>query len=92
MKPGDKPWLISIVYPGKLHEIASDKWWHSTYVMKTLYFMQRDMSDLANYAWLDTHEEFLREAFENDGLPQTVFIKDGKPYYVPWHAIGINKF
>ena len=69
MKPGDKPWLITIVYPGELDEIASDKWWHSTYVMKTLYFMQRDLSDLANYAWLDTHEEFLREAFENDGLP-----------------------
>ena len=45
MKQGDKPWLVTIVYPGKLNEIASDKWWHSTYVMKTLYFMQRDLSD-----------------------------------------------
>ena len=59
--------------------------------MKTLYFLQRDYSDWANYAWMDTHEEFLREAFENDGLPQTIFIKDGKPYYVPWSAIGYNK-
>ena len=38
MKKGDKPWLISIVYPGK---VGSDNnhWWHSTHVMKSLYFL-----------------------------------------------------
>ena len=33
----------------------------------------------------------MREAFENDGLPQTIFIKDGKPYYMPWNAVGFNR-
>ena len=38
MKPGDKPWLISIVYPGK-RDGDVNKWWHSTHVMKSLYFL-----------------------------------------------------
>ena len=69
MKSGDKPWLISIVHPGLLSDITSEKWWHSTYVMKSLYFLQRDFSDRAIYAYLNTNDELLREAFENDGLP-----------------------
>ena len=46
---------------------------------------------MAIYGWINTNDEYLREAFENDGLPQTIFIKDGKPYYMPWTAIGYNK-
>ena len=69
MKPGDKPWLISIIHPGKVETLKNSNWWHSTYVLKSLYFMQRDFSDLANYGYIDTNDEFLREAFENDGLP-----------------------
>ena len=69
-KPGDKPWLISIVYWGRVEKSEkSSNWWHSTYVMKSLYFLQRDFSDLANYGYINTNDEFLREAFENDGLP-----------------------
>jgi hypothetical protein len=39
-KKGDKPWWIAIVAPG-----VESGFWHSTYVMKTLYFLQRDYSD-----------------------------------------------
>lgn len=90
MKPGDKPWLITIVYPG---EQRGDKsmWWHSSHVMKSLQFLQTDFDDFANYGFINTHEEHLREAFENDGLPQTIFIKDGKPYYMPWVEMGYNR-
>ena len=68
MKPGDKPWLISIVYPANTGG-QKDIWWHSTHVMKSLYFLQTDHSDLAYYAYINTHDELLREAFENDGIP-----------------------
>ena len=46
---------------------------------------------MANYAYINTHDELLRETFENDGIPQTVFIKNGKTYYMPWAAIGYNR-
>lgn len=82
----EKPWLISIVVAGQ-----DTPWWHSTYIMKTLYFLQRDYSDRANYGYIDSKDEFLREAFENDGLPQTVYIKGGKVYYLNWQMLGINR-
>ena len=70
MKPGDKPWLLTIVHPGELSKLkGGENWWHSTHCMKSLYFLKRDYEDWANYGYINTHDEFLREAFENDGLP-----------------------
>lgn len=43
--------------------------WHSTYVMKTLYFLVRDFGDKVNCGYINTHDEEMREIFENDGLP-----------------------
>ena len=58
MKPGDKPWLICIVAEKHINFVQS------TYIMKTLYFLQRDFSDKANYAFVEAHDEFIREAFD----------------------------
>ena len=58
MKPGDKPWLICIVAEKHIN------FFQSTYIMKTLYFLQRDFSDKANYAFVEAHDEFIREAFD----------------------------
>ena len=81
---GSKPWVISIInrpVNGKVSE-------YSTFMMKTLYFLQQNFKEDFNVAWLDTHDEYLREAFDNDGLPQTVYIRDGKPYYLPWDTMS----
>jgi len=64
MKKGDTPWWVVIVAPG-----VESGYWHSSYVMKTLYFLKRDYPDKVNCAYINTHDEGLRELFENDGLP-----------------------
>ena len=60
--------------------------------MKTLYYMARDYSDLANYGIIYSTDEYLREAFENVGLPQSIYIKDGKPYYIDYISVGLNRY
>lgn len=71
-KKGDKPWWVVIIVPG-----TKTKFWHSTYVMKTLYFLNRDYPEEANYGFIDTNDEYLREVFDNSGIPQSMYIKDG---------------
>ena len=77
MQPGDKPWFIAFVLPGL--DTGSNV---STHCMKTLYFLQKYHSEEVNVGYFTTKDdETLREVFENAGLPQSIYIKDGKPYY-----------
>jgi hypothetical protein len=85
-KPDHKPWFISIVY--KRPRVDAD---HSNYLIKSLYFLVRDYSHEVNVGILYTDDELTREAFEFRGIPQTIFIKGGKPYYIGWAQIGINR-
>lgn len=84
-KQGDKPWFICIVTPNKSNTI-----WHSSYLMKSMYFLQRDFPEKAVYAFADAANEMIREAFDYEFIPQCVFVKDGKPYYVGWDVLGTN--
>ena len=59
--------------------------------MKSLYFMQRDFPDLATYAFVDSHDEMIREAFDPEIIPDCIFIKDGKPYYAGYEVMGVNR-
>ena len=59
--------------------------------MKTLYFLQRDFPDLANYAFVDSHDEMIREAFDTEVIPEFIFIKDGRPYYAGYEVLAINR-
>ena len=88
MKPGDKPWFISIVFP---NDTLKKDLINSSFVLKSLYFLQREMGDKINIGIIDSEDEFLREAFENRGIPQSFYIKDGKPYYMHWSQVGINR-
>ena len=85
-KVGDKPWYICIAAHG-----VRTAYWQSTYVMKSLFFLQRDYADEANYAYIETTNELLRETFENNGIPQCIFVKDAKPYYAPWHRLNVGE-
>jgi len=86
MKPGDKPWFISIVY-GSPHAEGD----HTVYLLKSLYFLQRDWGQEINIGIISSTDELVREAFEFRGIPQSIFIKDGKTYYMNWSQIGINR-
>ena len=87
MREGDKPWMVIIVLPG-----INSAYWHSTYALKTLYFLARDYPEKANYGYISTHNENLRECFDNNGIPQSIFIKDGRPYYQLFDAFGSNRY
>ena len=63
-REGSKPWLICIVATG-----VKTAYWQSTYVAKSLFFMQRLMPGEAEFALLETTNEYMREAFENRGVP-----------------------
>ena len=75
MSPGAKPWFICIVAKKHINNF------HSTHLMKSLYFLQRDFPEKANYAFIEAHDEYIREAFDYEYLPQCLYVKDGKPYY-----------
>lgn len=78
--PGfDKPWLICLIAPGNDYVI-----YPSSFLMKSLYFLQRDFPDKAYYAFVDGTEEYVREAFDYELIPQCLLIKDGRPYYLGW--------
>lgn len=62
-------------------KFEEEKFKHSTGMMRTLYFLKRDNPDL-NCGIINFHDEVLREVFENAGLPQTIYIVDGRPYYL----------
>ena len=49
------------------------------------------MGDKIHVGIIDSDDEFVREAFENRGIPQSIFIKNGKPYYMNWAQLGINR-
>jgi len=87
MQKGDKPWMVVILLPG-----LNDNHWHSTYVMKTLYFLARDYPEMANYGFINTHNEHLRECFDNNGIPQSIFVVDGHPNYQIYDAFGPNRY
>lgn len=36
-------------------------------------------------------EELVREAFDFRGIPQSIFVKDGRAYYMNWAQMGINR-
>ncbi len=48
--------------------------------MKTLYFLKRDWPHI-NCGFIDKSDEIIREVFDNNGVPQPFYIKDGKVYY-----------
>ena len=52
--------------------------------------MQRLYSDSSNFAIIETTNELLRETFENNGVPQCIYVKDGKPYYAAWYRISVD--
>ena len=58
--------------------------------MKTLYFLQRDFPEKATYAFIDSADEWIREAFDHETIPSCMFIKDGKPYYAGYEFTAIN--
>ena len=58
--------------------------------MKSLYFLQRDFPDKATYAFVDASKEHIREAFDYEGIPACLYVKDGKPYYANWDTLGLN--
>ena len=59
--------------------------------MKGLYFLKRDHPEL-NVSYILSSNEVVRDTFDYAGFLQQVFIKGGKPYYLPWDAWQINKF
>lgn len=86
MKPGDKPWFICMIDDRPSSPIFPTV----TFLMKSLYFLQRDFPEKAVYAFVDGRSELILEAFDYDRRPQCVFVKDGKPYYAEWDALGVN--
>lgn len=84
-RPNDKPWYICMVETSKHNAIV-----YSTYLMKSLYFMQRDFSEKAHYAFINAGDEYIREAFDYEFVPSCFFVKDRKPYYVSWDVLSIN--
>lgn len=48
--------------------------------MKTLYYLKRDWPHI-NCGFIDKSDEIIREVFDNNGVPQPFYIKDGKVYY-----------
>jgi hypothetical protein len=87
IKKDDKPWWIVVLKAG-----LDKEFWHSTYVMKTLYFLGRDFGDEINLGWINAEDESLLEIFENDGLPIHIYIKEGVGHYQLWDKLGINRF
>lgn len=82
MKPDDS-WLVSILYEGRVmrnkdHPPDNQM---STLVMRSLLFLKREQPQLKCGIIYGNHET-LREAFENGGLPQSIYITNGKPYYM----------
>jgi hypothetical protein len=86
-KTGHKPWFVSIVYRSALTNAAD----YSQTLLKSLYFLARDFKNEVNVGIIYTDDELVREAFEYRGIPQTIFIKDGRPYYIHWNQIGIHR-
>jgi hypothetical protein len=84
----DKPesnWFVSIVSPP--HPRFENK--YSTIMMQTLYFLKKEMPEL-NCAFILKDDEVLREVFENQGLPQSLYIVGGITYYMDNVYLGIN--
>lgn len=59
--------------------------------MKSLLFLKREYPEL-NVGFVRIDQESVREAFDYFGIPQSVYIRNGKPYYLPWDAYWINKY
>ncbi len=49
--------------------------------MKTFYFLKSEMPNL-NCGIIESTNEILREVFDYTGLPQTIYIANGIPYYL----------
>ena len=82
----DKPWWICLMVPHQ-HITFS----HSTFIMKSLYFLQRDFSEKAHYAFADASNEMIREAFDYEILPACIYVReDGRPFYANEDVLGIN--
>ena len=83
-----KEWYLSLVVaPTK--DNTPDK--SSTLAMKTLYFLKRDNPDL-NCGFILGQDEMVRESFENAGLPQHVYVKNGKTYYIANDELSVSHF
>jgi hypothetical protein len=59
--------------------------------MKSLLYLKQEYPEM-NVGFIYTSEEGAREAFDYFGFPQSVYIKNGKPYYLPWEAFQINRY
>lgn len=60
--------------------------------MKALYFFKKEKGDEVNVGYIFTHDEKLREAFSNKGYPTSLYVVDGKPYYMSWMTKHAHKF
>ena len=69
---GEKAWYICLVSEG-----LRTSYWQSTHAMKSLFFLQRHHTDKAVFAFVESTNELLRETFENDGVPQCLYVVDG---------------
>lgn len=64
MQPGEKPWFISIVY--RSPKDGAD---HTFYLLKSLYFLQREKGKELNVGVIYSDDELVREAFDFRGIP-----------------------
>jgi hypothetical protein len=86
----DDTWIVSIYLPGDPTKEEPDRQnFYSSEIMKSLYFLKRDLPSL-NCALLNWHDEEMREVFESAGLPQTLLIVNRKVYYMQWEAITVQ--
>jgi hypothetical protein len=44
-----------------------------------------------NVGVINSDDELVREAFDFRGIPQSIYVKDGRTYYMNWAQIGINR-
>lgn len=58
-------------------------------MMQTLYFLKKERPEV-NCAFILKDDETLREVFENQGLPQSVYVVQGNTYYMDNIYLGIN--
>jgi hypothetical protein len=53
--------------------------------------LQREKGKELNVGVIYSDDEFVREAFDFRGIPQSIFVKDGVAYYMNWAQMGINR-
>ena len=82
----ESSWFISIVSPITKRQDNH----YSTTMMQTLFFLKRERPDI-NCGFILRDDEELREVFENQGLPQALYITEGNTYYMDNTQLGIEQ-